>query len=91
MEEQTATEKKYKKWIIGLSIVIPIAVAALFTVNLNALGFDVKPLSFLPPIYGDRANSRRNSGHYGHFGRVGHKVLLWGPLSTGNTLLARRL
>jgi putative membrane protein len=51
MEEQTATEKKYKKWIIGLSIVIPIAVAALFTVNLNALGFDVKPLSFLPPIY----------------------------------------
>ncbi|MFT5751244.1 MAG: putative membrane protein [Dokdonia sp.] len=51
MEEQTTTEKKYKKWIIALSIIIPVAVAALFTVNLSELGFDVKPLSFLPPIY----------------------------------------
>ena len=44
-------EKKYKKIITGLSIVIPLAVAALFGVNLKKLGFNVKPLTFLPPIY----------------------------------------
>lgn len=44
-------EKKYNKWIIALSVVIPLAVAALFGVNLKRLGFDVEPLSFLPPIY----------------------------------------
>ena len=42
---------KYSKWIIALSIIIPLAVAALFTINLPKLGFDVKPLTFLPPIY----------------------------------------
>ncbi|WP_179339164.1 DUF420 domain-containing protein [Winogradskyella ludwigii] len=44
-------EKKYNKWIVILSIVIPIAVAALFGVNLKELGFDVEPLNILPPIY----------------------------------------
>lgn len=44
-------EKKYNKWIIALSIIIPLAVAALFGVNLRRLGFDVEPLTFLPPIY----------------------------------------
>jgi putative membrane protein len=44
-------EKKYKKGITILSIIIPIAVAALFGINLRKLGFDVEPLSFLPPIY----------------------------------------
>ena len=44
-------EKKYKKIIVGLSIVIPLAVAALFGVNLRKLGFNVEPLTFLPPIY----------------------------------------
>ncbi|NRD18986.1 DUF420 domain-containing protein [Winogradskyella eckloniae] len=44
-------EKKYNKWIIALSVIIPIAVAALFGINLRELGFDVKPLMFLPPIY----------------------------------------
>jgi len=44
-------EKKYNKWIVALSIIIPVAVAALFGVNLRKLGFDVKPLTFLPPIY----------------------------------------
>ncbi len=44
-------ERKYKKIITALSIVIPIAVAALFGVNLKDLGFDVEPLTFLPPIY----------------------------------------
>lgn len=47
----TAEEKKYKGIIWTLSIVIPIAVAVLFGVNLQKLGYDVKPLSFLPPIY----------------------------------------
>ncbi len=44
-------EGKYNKWIIILSIAIPLAVAALFGVNLRRLGFDVEPLTFLPPIY----------------------------------------
>ncbi len=44
-------EKKYNKWIVALSIIIPVAVATLFGVNLPKLGFDVKPLTFLPPIY----------------------------------------
>ena len=46
-----AQEKKYKKIITALSIVIPLAVAALFGVNLRKLGFDVAPFTFLPPIY----------------------------------------
>jgi len=51
MNTQSATEQKYNKWIWVLSIVIPLAVAALFGVNLKRLGFDVEPLTFLPPIY----------------------------------------
>ncbi len=47
----TAEEKKYKKWIVTLSIIIPLAVAVLFGVNLRKLGYDVEPLTFLPPIY----------------------------------------
>ena len=46
-----AAEKKYNKWIVVLSITIPLIVAALFGVNLRKLGFDVEPLTFLPPIY----------------------------------------
>ncbi|AWG20339.1 hypothetical protein FFWV33_01760 [Flavobacterium faecale] len=44
-------EQKYNKWIVVLSIAIPVVVAILFGVNLRKLGFDVAPLSFLPPIY----------------------------------------
>ncbi|MGJ8743341.1 DUF420 domain-containing protein [Polaribacter sp.] len=44
-------EKKYKKIIIALSIIIPLVVAGLFKVNLKSLGFNVTPLTFLPPIY----------------------------------------
>ena len=47
----TEEEKKYKGIIWVLSIVIPLAVAALFGINLRKLGYDVEPLSFLPPIY----------------------------------------
>ena len=49
--EQNNIETKYNKLIIALSIIIPLAVAALFGVNLRKLGFNVEPLSFLPPIY----------------------------------------
>ncbi|MGR7812458.1 DUF420 domain-containing protein [Lacinutrix undariae] len=40
-------QKKYNKWIAVLSIVIPIVVAVLFSVKIP----NVKPLTFLPPIY----------------------------------------
>jgi putative membrane protein len=49
--ENINTEKKYSIWIWILSIAIPLVVAVLFSVNLHDLGYDVKPLSFLPPIY----------------------------------------
>lgn len=49
--EYSSVEKKYNKWIVVLSIAIPVVVAILFGVNLRKLGYDVKPLSFLPPIY----------------------------------------
>ncbi len=51
MEELTDKERRYKKWIVILSIAIPLVVALLFGVNLQRMGFDVQPLSFLPPIY----------------------------------------
>jgi putative membrane protein len=47
----SSQEKKYNRIITILSISIPLAVAALFGVNLKKLGFDVEPLTFLPPIY----------------------------------------
>lgn len=50
-DQNSKTDKKYNKWIVVLSIVIPLVVALLFGVNLRDLGFDVKPLTFLPPIY----------------------------------------
>ena len=46
-----SVERKYNKWIIVLFVAIPLVVALLFGVNLRKLGYDVKPLSFLPPIY----------------------------------------
>jgi putative membrane protein len=51
MEGNKTIEQKYKKWIWILSVTIPIVVAVLFSVNLQKLGYDVEPLSFLPPIY----------------------------------------
>lgn len=44
-------EKKFKGSIIAVSIIIPVAVAVLFSIKLKDLGFQVEPLSFLPPIY----------------------------------------
>jgi putative membrane protein len=48
---ENTTEKKYNVWITILSIAIPLVVALLFKVKLKDFGIDVKPLSFLPPIY----------------------------------------
>ena len=47
MSNMNTEEKKYKKLITIVSIVIPLAVAALFAVKIP----NVEPLSFLPPIY----------------------------------------
>lgn len=50
MDDQSL-EKKYNKFIIAVSIVIPVVVAILFGVKLKDFGYNVEPLSFLPPIY----------------------------------------
>jgi putative membrane protein len=44
---EKSLEQKYNKWIIALSIIIPLAVATLFVVKIP----NAKPLHFLPPIY----------------------------------------
>jgi putative membrane protein len=49
--ENNTIEQKYNKWIVLLSIAIPVVVAVLFKVKLKDFGFNVTPLSFLPPIY----------------------------------------
>ncbi|TJY32522.1 DUF420 domain-containing protein [Pontimicrobium aquaticum] len=46
MQEDITKEKKYDKWIVVLSIAIPLVVAALFGVKIDA-----KLPVFLPPIY----------------------------------------
>lgn len=50
-QDLNAVELKYRKWIIILSITIPIVVAILFGIKLKDFGFNVEPLNFLPPIY----------------------------------------
>lgn len=49
--ENSVVESKFKTPIILVSIIIPIAVAILFSVKLKDFGIIVEPLSFLPPIY----------------------------------------
>lgn len=51
MKENSTIDKKYNTLIVLVSIVIPVVVAILFNVKLKDLGYDVEPLSFLPPIY----------------------------------------
>lgn len=45
-EKTPAQIKSFKRWILGLSILIPLAVALLFEIHIEGLDF-----SFLPPIY----------------------------------------
>jgi putative membrane protein len=49
--EDKSVDKKFNKLIIAVSIVIPVVVAILFGVKLKDFGYNVEPLSFLPPIY----------------------------------------
>lgn len=49
--EDNFIEQKFSKYIIIISIVIPVVVAILFGVKLKDFGYNVTPLSFLPPIY----------------------------------------
>lgn len=49
--ENNTIETKYNKLITVLSIAIPVAVAALFGVSFKRMGLDIKPFTFLPPIY----------------------------------------
>jgi len=45
------TPNKQSRLIIAVSIVIPVVVALLFSFKIQDFGIQVKPLSFLPPIY----------------------------------------
>ena len=47
MNEIIDYEKKYKKLIVAVSIIIPLAVALLFGVKIKT----AEPLRFLPPVY----------------------------------------
>jgi len=47
MSKDEAAAKKYNKWIVILSIAIPLVVASLFRVKIP----NAEPLTFLPPIY----------------------------------------
>lgn len=49
--EDKKLEKKFRTPIIIVSVLIPVVVAILFSIKLKDLGFEVQPLSFLPPIY----------------------------------------
>lgn len=49
--EDRSLEKKFSKFIVAVSIIIPVVVAILFGVKLKDFGYNVEPLSFLPPIY----------------------------------------
>ncbi len=49
--EDNSLEKKFSKFIIAVSIIIPVVVGILFGIKLKDFGIDVEPLSFLPPIY----------------------------------------
>ena len=49
--ENINLEQKFNKFIIIVSILIPVVVAVLFSVKLKDFGYEVEPFSFLPPIY----------------------------------------
>jgi putative membrane protein len=49
--EDHLLEKKYSKFIVAVSVIIPVVVGILFGVKLKDFGINVEPLSFLPPIY----------------------------------------
>ncbi|SNZ01029.1 DUF420 domain-containing protein [Flagellimonas pacifica] len=46
-EVLSASEKQFKKWVVAVSIVVPLLVVLLFMYKIP----NAKPLKFLPPIY----------------------------------------
>jgi putative membrane protein len=50
-QENNLVEKKYSKFIVLLSVLIPVAVGVLLTVRLKDFGITTQPMHFLPPIY----------------------------------------
>jgi len=66
-----SVEQKFSKFIVAISILIPLVVALLFSVRLKDFGFDVEPLSFLPPIYAT-------------INGITAVVLIWGVVSIKN-------
>ncbi len=51
MKKNSSIDQKYNTLIVLVSVLIPVVVAILFSVKLKDLGYNVAPLSFLPPIY----------------------------------------
>lgn len=51
IQENNSVEKKYNKFIVLLSVLIPVAVAVLLTIRLKDFGIKTQPMHFLPPIY----------------------------------------
>jgi putative membrane protein len=49
--KENSIDQKFNTFIIVVSILIPVVVAILFGVKLKDLGYNVAPLSYLPPIY----------------------------------------
>lgn len=49
--ENNLVEKKYNKFIVLLSVLIPVAVAILLSVRLKDFGIQTTPMHFLPLIY----------------------------------------
>jgi putative membrane protein len=49
--KENTLDQKFNKFIITVSIVIPVVVALLFGVKLKDFGYNVQPLTYLPPIY----------------------------------------
>lgn len=48
---ENTIDTKFNKLIIILSVAIPLAVIALFSIRLKDFGIITEPLTFLPPIY----------------------------------------
>ena len=78
--ETNTLEKKFSKYIVLVSVLIPVVVAILFNVKLKDLGYDVEPLPSLPPIYAT-------------INGITAVVLVAGVLSikSGNRILHKRL
>ncbi len=73
-------QSRYNKWIWVISILIPIVVAALFSIKLKDFGIQVEPLGFLPPIYAG-------------INALTAVILVWAVISIkkGNRILHERL